>query len=109
MTGDARTFDTGVHQSIAVLPAPPAHWSYSTLKEIETCPRRYVLGHASYPDLWDDLGYPPLPHSAALFGDVVHASLERIIKDLVGAGCASSASPEAVSVLRDLVLQLRLF
>ncbi len=102
MTGDARTFDTGVHQSIAVLPAPPAHWSYSTLKEIETCPRRYVLGHASYPDLWDDLGYPPLPHSAALFGDVVHASLERIIKDLVGAGCASSASPEAVSVLRDL-------
>lgn len=102
MTSDQRIFDTGVHQSIAVLPDTPAHWSYSTLKEVETCPRRYVLGHGLYPDLWDGPGYPQLPQPSALFGDVIHDSLERIIKALVGAGCESSGSPEAVSVLRDL-------
>lgn len=102
MTSHERTYDTGVHESIAVLPSPPKHWSYSTLREIETCPRRYALGHASYPELWDGLGYPQFPHPRALFGDIVHDSLERIIKALVAAGCDSSGSAEAVSVLRDL-------
>jgi hypothetical protein len=102
MNSERRIFDTGISQSVAALPDPPAHWSYSTLKEIETCPRRYVLGHASYLDLWNGLGYPQLPHPAALFGDVVHDSLQRIIKALVISGCDSTCSPEAVSVLRDL-------
>ena len=38
------------------LPELPDHWSYSTLKEIEACPRQYVLGRASYPELWDRSG-----------------------------------------------------
>jgi hypothetical protein len=102
MTSDQRTFNTGVDRSVAALPDPPAYWSYSTLKEVETCPRRYVLGHADYPNLWSGFGYPQRPHPAALFGDFVHDSLERIIKVLVGAGCDSSNSPEAVAALRDL-------
>jgi hypothetical protein len=98
----ARTFDAGVARSVAHLPDPPEHWSYSGLKEVETCPRRFALGHARYPDLWSGLGYPQLPHPAALFGDVVHDSLERIVKALVRAGCDSSNSVEAVAVLREL-------
>jgi hypothetical protein len=102
MTSDERTFDTGVARSVAHLPDSPAHWSYSGLKEVETCPRRFALGHASYPDLWNGPGYPQVPHPAALFGEVVHDSLERIVKALVKAGCDSLNSPEFVDVLRDL-------
>ena len=102
MTRDERTFDTGVAHSVAHLPDPPSHWSYSGLKELETCPRRFALGHASYPDLWSGSGYPQVPHPAALFGQVVHDSLERIVKALVKAGCDSSNSARAVAVLRKL-------
>ena len=102
MTSHERTFDPGVAQSIADLPEPPDYWSYSTLKEIESCARRYVLGHASYTNLWKGKGYPQQPHPAALFGDVVHDSLERIIKALAQAGCTSYNSAEATAALREL-------
>src|SRR5689334_14354699 len=99
MTSRERFFDPRVAQSVAYLPDPPAYWSYSALKEIESCARRYVLGRASYPDLWHGQGYPQQPHPASLFGDIVHDSLERIIKALVQAGCTSSNSAEAAAVL----------
>ena len=47
-----RTFDPGISGSVAVLPDAPALWSYSSLKAVETCPRRYVLSRATYTDLW---------------------------------------------------------
>jgi hypothetical protein len=77
-------------------------WSYSSLKEIEVCPRRYALSRADYPDLWDKHGYPRLPNPAAIKGDVVHGSLEIIVKALVKAGCLSTRAADAVSVLRGL-------
>lgn len=97
-----RLYDPGIAASVAHLPEPPDDWSYSTLKEIESCPRRYVLGHAAYPDLWSGRGYPQQPHPAALFGDIVHDSLERIVKALSAAGCISSNSAEAADVLREM-------
>jgi hypothetical protein len=102
MTSHERIFDPGVAQSVASLPEPPDYWSYSTLKEIESCARSYALGHASYTDLWRDKGYPQQPHPAALFGDVVHDSLERIIEALAQAGCTSSNCAKATAVLREL-------
>lgn len=98
----ARTFDTGLADTIARLPAPPEHWSYSTLREVELCPRRYILGHASYPGLWDGFGYPQAPNPAALFGEIVHDSLDRVIRALVKAGCKSSISEAGVAVLKEL-------
>jgi hypothetical protein len=77
-------------------------WSYSSLSDIETCPRRYALSRADYPDLWEQHGYPRLPIPAAIKGDVVHGSLEIIIQALVKAGCTSTRAAEAVTVLRDL-------
>lgn len=77
-------------------------WSYSSLREVEGCPRRYALSRADYPDLWDKHGYPRLPMPAAIKGDVVHGSLEIIVKALVKAGCLSTKSADAVSVLRGL-------
>ncbi len=99
---DPRTFDPGISGSVAVLPDAPALWSYSSLKAVETCPRRYVLSRATYTDLWDRSGYPEVPSPAALFGDVVHDSLEAIVRALAAHGCTSASGPEAIGVLREL-------
>jgi len=97
-----RRFITGVEGSDAILPAPPPYWSYSSLKEVEACPRRYVLTRAAYPDLGYERGYPQLPFVPALLGDIVHDTLEVIVTELVAAGCESMKSPEALGVLKKM-------
>lgn len=99
---EPRVYETGVVTGRAILPDPPAMWSYSSLKDVETCPRRYALSRADYPDLWEQPGYPRLPIPAAIRGDVVHGALEIIVKALVKAGCTSTRSADAVAVLREL-------
>lgn len=96
------SFATGVEASEAVLPLRPAYWSYSSLKEMEACPRRWMLSRAEYPKLWGRRGYPQLPVAAALFGDVVHAALDTVLRKLVAVGCTSPRSAEAAQVLRSL-------
>lgn len=98
----AKEFDTGVAARKALLPGQPNTWSYSSLKEVETCPRRYALSRADYPELWDRHGYPRTPHLARIKGDVVHSALEIILKALVKAECLSTRSAKAVTVLREI-------
>lgn len=100
--GSATPFDTGVDGARALLEGPPAFWTYSALKEIEACPRRYVLMQANYPELWNGDGYPSLPSPAAVFGDVVHDALEALVKALVRAGCDSLRTPDAIEVVKSL-------
>ena len=95
-------FETSIASSRALLPVPPAYWSYSSLKEVGACPRRYALARASYPDLWDRRGYPLLPSTPALFGDVVHGALEVVVRALAEAGVESPQADEATVVLRNL-------
>jgi hypothetical protein len=102
VTQSGLEFDPGVEASSGIWPAPPELWSYSSLKEVAACPRRWMLTRAKYPALWARAGYPPLPVRAALFGDVVHEALETIVKALVAAGCESPRAAEAVQVLREL-------
>lgn len=61
-----------------------------------------MLSRAKYPELWDRSGYPEVPSAAALFGDVVHDSLEVIVRALANHGCTSASGPEAIAVLKDL-------
>jgi hypothetical protein len=88
---------------------PPSEWadapqflSVSTAKEVETCPRRWSLSSAAYPDLWSGYGYPPRPTPRSLEGVAVHAVLEFTIKELVKAGCTTVASARTTEVLRSL-------
>lgn len=97
-----RSFDTQVERSRAVLREAPELWTYSSLKDVETCALRYALSSASYPELWNGYGYPRPVHPSALFGDIVHDAIERIVRALVAAGCTSATTPEAVTILRDL-------
>lgn len=100
MSDSQRILDTEVEHSVAVLPDAPKLWTYSTLKDVETCALRFSLATASFPDLWIGYGYPRAPHPSALFGDVVHDALEQIVRALVAAGCTTLISAEAVAVLR---------
>lgn len=86
----------------AAWPAAPKWMSFSTLLELEACPRRWALSTADYPEVWKHRGYPRQPHPAALEGTVVHLSLRRIISALVVRGCPSLADEGAISAMRDL-------
>lgn len=83
-------------------PAPPAEMSYSALRDIEACPRRWALGAATYPELWDRPGYPPRVTLAALPGVVVHQAVEEIAKAFVGNDCADVSDPRTIAVMKEL-------
>ncbi len=95
-------FVTGVAHSSGLWPAQPEWMSYSSLRELEECPRRWALRRASYPEIWDRSGYPDYPAVPTLVGDVVHLALEHILRALVDQRCDSPRSACAVGVLRAL-------
>jgi hypothetical protein len=84
-------------------PGLPAHWSFSTLQEVESCPLRYALRSATYSEghLGGTLGYPDKTSEAALLGIVMHAAVEQVVRALRGGPAASDPSA-AVSALREL-------
>jgi hypothetical protein len=85
----------------AAWPDAPAEMTVSTLGEIESCPRRWALGAARYPE-FSGRGYPPRVQLSALSGTVVHLALEVITRALVKAGCPSLQDPTALRVMKDL-------
>lgn len=86
----------------AAWPDAPAEMTVTTLADIESCPRRWALGAAHYPELWSGRGYPPRVQLSALAGTVVHLALEVITKALVRARCPSLEDPTALRVMKDL-------
>ena len=83
-------------------PEPPRQMSVSSLRAIESCPRRWALSTASYPDLWRGIGYPPRIQRSWLMGSVVHLAIERIVRRLAQANCGSLSDPCAPAVIREL-------
>lgn len=83
-------------------PKPPEEVTFSALREIEACTRRWALSMADYPSLWTNRGYPARMNVKALAGTVVHAVIETVTKELVMAGCPSVLDASAVSVLQRL-------
>jgi hypothetical protein len=71
-------------------------------EEINTCPRRWALSTADYPDVWQGRGYPPKLQVQAIKGSAVHLAVETITKKLILAGCPSVQDPRATSVLKEL-------
>ena len=83
-------------------PEAPEAMSFSTLLEMEACPRRWALRAADYPALSGKRGYPPALQQAAVEGTVVHLSLQKVSTALVECGCPSLADQRAVQTLREL-------
>ena len=97
----------GIHSPTAakaptIWPSAPADMTVTAYEEIETCPRRWALSAAAYPDLWNGRGYPPKLQVYAVRGSAIHLAVEIITKQLILAGCLSVRDPRAASVLKDL-------
>jgi RecB family exonuclease len=99
---DDEHFRPAVRGTVGAWPSLPNIWSYSSLKEAEECPRRWMLHRASYPGVWERAGYPQRPVPSAQRGEVIHRVLEIILREFHEARCESLASPCAVEVLRRL-------
>lgn len=95
-------FETEVPGIWGYWPSTPDLWSYSSLKEMEACPQRWMLSRADYPDIWDRPGYPALPVVAAIFGNVVHRVIEQLTQALGVAGITSPSAGNVVGVLGSL-------
>jgi len=61
-------------------PDPPSPMSFSTLRDIEACPRRWGLRNATYSQFENANGYPSLPNVAGLRGSVIHRAIEKVIR-----------------------------
>ncbi|MCV0371904.1 PD-(D/E)XK nuclease family protein [Filomicrobium sp.] len=88
--------------SAAQWPEAPDRWSYSSLRDAEECPRRWMLYHATYPSVWQGVGFPSKPSLPGLVGDVTHGVIELIVRKLHDLGCESLAEPRASEALREL-------
>lgn len=83
-------------------PSAPIRMSYSTLRGIEACPRRWGLGRSEYTGSMGMSGYPRRLRIGSLAGEVAHLTLRRAAEALHRAGCISPEDPSVVSALRDL-------
>ncbi len=81
-------------------PTPPGRFSFSSLSEIDSCPRRWALENANYPELWPGRGYPTRPSVQQLCGEVVHLALNEVTQRLADAGATEPAN--VVPVLRSM-------
>lgn len=86
----------------AAWPEPPEWMSFSTLLELEACPRRWALRAADFPGGFEWGGYPPPLSRAAIEGTVVHRSLQKVSAALVECGAPSLSDERAVEALREL-------
>ncbi len=83
-------------------PEAPSWMSFSTLIELEICPRCWAMINAEYSDIWNKRGYPSVPQSSALEGTIVHLSLQKITGALIENSCPSLADESAILTLRQL-------
>ena len=88
--------------SPATWPELPRSMSFSTLIELEACPRRWALKRADYVGVLDTRGYPDPPSLPTIEGTVVHLSLQIVASALVESGCPSLSHETAIATLRRL-------
>ena len=81
---------------------PPLMMSYSTLVEIEQCPRRWSLRNSQYDFPEWHKGYPPKPSIAAAIGSIIHSTVENTVDFMQSRGISSSRDPGFVMMLREL-------
>lgn len=98
----ADSFTTEVVASDGFWPDQPTWMSYSSLADIEQCPRRWMLTRATYPDLWGRSGYPDMPSLPSVYGQIIHTSLEVVINSMAAHGCAGPNTDCATAALRSL-------
>ncbi len=67
----------------------PASYSFSSLQEIQTCPRKWQLLRSSW---GENTRFPERPHPKALEGSIVHEAIELLVRALGKRGLPSIGS-----------------
>lgn len=88
-------------------PAAPVLMSFTALRDIEECPRRWALRNSEFPKLWQGRGYPPAPTPAALAGQVVHRAIELIVRAVAGRRDQSEPADDTIAAETAVVNALR--
>lgn len=83
-------------------PSLPELMSFSTLLDLEACPKRWALNGAQYPDIWPGSGYPRIPNLAALRGTIVHNVISLIAEGFTLRSAGENPGPRVSQVLRNL-------
>lgn len=81
---------------------PPEKMSFSKLRQIESCPRRWALTASDYPQIWRKRGYPEPLVPATIVGRVTHRAIEIIVKEFHRRGCVSFDDAQAITAMREL-------
>lgn len=76
--------------------------SFSTLMQLEACPRKWALASADYPEIWSQSGYPSALNTAAIEGSIIHKSLEILTKAFADQQCSSLSEARAMRVIKEL-------
>ena len=84
------------------LPEALVWMSFSTLIELEVCPRRWSLATTEYPNRWNNRSYPTVPQPSALEKTILHLGLQKIMGALIENGCSLLADESAILVVRQL-------
>jgi hypothetical protein len=76
--------------------------SFSKLRQIEACPRRWALTASDYPQIWQKRGYPEPLVPANIIGRVTHRAIETIVKEFHRRGCVSFDDAIAITAMREM-------
>lgn len=83
-------------------PEPPEVYSYSSIKNIESCLLKWQLENATYGSYEK---FPQRPNPKTIEGNIIHQCLEKLFKQLAFIGSPPIGSNEFKSVLNELNLQ----
>ncbi|MCB9759437.1 MAG: PD-(D/E)XK nuclease family protein [Alphaproteobacteria bacterium] len=78
---------------------PPEMYSFSSLQEIEGCPRRWQLLRSTW---GEQSGYPQRPHPKAVEGRIVHEAIELLVRALGARGLPAIGSTGFQDAVREI-------
>lgn len=82
-------------------PAPPSRFSFSSLREIEGCPRRWQYLHAT----WEGtVGIPRRANERAIVGTIAHGINERLFRELARRGLPAVGTPGYLEGLKEVAV-----
>jgi hypothetical protein len=83
-------------------PTFPRLMSYSTLLEIEACPRKWALLNGTYSQFGSQRGYPRLVNKQSVEGIIIHSSINIILRSLIQNNCNSFDDERVLTIMRKL-------
>jgi len=84
-------------------PIFPKRLSYSSIKELDSCPLKYYYSHNERPGSDSHSNrYPQIVNVKTICGVIIHASINKIVRLLISKGCISTKDKKVFQVLKEI-------